>query len=372
MINETAERLKRLIPEIMNKWVERTLHEVKAANLQETLALRNSLPNYLSLLVDALSTTIDRTEARKRFDLSNSTRIGKKHGRERASATEYTMDQMILEYHILRQVICDLLEKEAPLTPVEREIIVCSIEQAVNIAATQFSDTLRDFQEQLAHTLVHDLRNPLTTVKISAQLLCRQLNDREHLEKVERILQGTQRIDKMVQELLDASLAKATRKKLEFSECNLSWLVRDIAFELNISSTNRIQVEASENCFGFGNANSIRRMIENLATNAIKYGSENTPITFGISQSDEWIFLKVHNFGHPIFKEEQPLLFEKFNRGSTAVKQAGWGIGLNVVKDIVDAHHGTIKIDSDEINGTTFTVTIPKSKTVFERAKNNN
>ncbi len=69
MSNKTSERLQRLCPKIMELWVERTLEEVKAANLQETLALRNSLPIYLTQLVDALSTTIDRTSARKKSDL---------------------------------------------------------------------------------------------------------------------------------------------------------------------------------------------------------------------------------------------------------------------------------------------------------------
>ena len=113
---------------IMDIWVERTLREIRAAYLQENLALRDSFPVYLTLLVEALSETVDRSQARERVATKNSTRIGKKHGGERAVSTHYTMDQLILEYHILRQVICDELEKEAILSPAEREIIVSSIE----------------------------------------------------------------------------------------------------------------------------------------------------------------------------------------------------------------------------------------------------
>jgi hypothetical protein len=93
------------------------------------MALRNFLPEYflLLLLVDALSTNIDLTAARMNWDKKNSTRVGKKHGEDRAGSRLYTMDQLIIEYHILREVLCDFFEEEEPLTEIELEVIVCSI-----------------------------------------------------------------------------------------------------------------------------------------------------------------------------------------------------------------------------------------------------
>lgn len=364
MKNSTSERLQRLSPQIMEQWQKRTLEEVKAANLQETLALRNSLPIYLSQLVDALSNTIDRTHARKKADLKDSTRIGKKHGMERAIASEYTMDQMILEYHILRQVICDVMEQEEALNPIEREVIVCSVEQAVNDAATQFSDTLRDYQDHLAHTLAHDLRNPLSTVKMSAQTLAKQLSgdNKAHLDKLNRIIHGTERIDRMIQELLDESRIKAIEKKPpEFKECDLDWLVRDIALELNISNGERFRVQSTGKCTGIWNEGFLRRLIENLATNAIKYGQEDALITFSIEQNPEEAILKIHNLGIPIPKEELPTLFEKFSRAKSAEKKVGWGIGLSVVKSMVEVHSGTIEVESEEGKGTVFIIKLPKN-----------
>lgn len=362
MKNSTSERLQRLSPQIMDQWEKRTLEEVKAANLQETLALRNSLPIYLAQLAKALSKNIDRTHARKKADLEDSTRIGKKHGMERAISTEYTMDQMILEYHILRQVICDVLEEEQELTSVEREVIVCSVEQAVNDAATQFSDTLRDFQDHLSHTLAHDLRNPLSTVKMSAQTLAKQLSgDKGHVEKLNRIIHGTERIDRMIQELLDESRIKAIEKKPpEFKEFDLDWLVRDIALELNISNGERFQVQSTGKCIGSWNEGFLRRLIENLATNAIKYGQEDALVTLSIDQNPEEAILKIHNLGNPIPKEEIPELFEKFSRAKSAEKKVGWGIGLSVVKSMVEVHKGTIEVESEEGKGTVFIIKLPK------------
>jgi len=361
MINQTSERLQRLSPEIMELWMERTLDEVKAANLQETLALRDSLPVYLTQLVSALSTTVDRTSARRRADSKESARIGKKHGMDRAVASEYTMDQLILEYHILRQVICDVMEKEALLTPVEREVIVCSIEQAVNDAATQFSDTLRDFQDQLSHTLAHDLRNPLTTLKMSAQMLSKQMTEKEHLKKLERILHSATRIDGMIQELLDESRIKAHERRIDLKECDLDWLVRDVAYELNITHVDRFLVDSGGKCVGLWNEDHLRRVLENLGTNAIKYGSESTPVMLSLSQVEDKAIIKVHNSGLPIPKEEKAALFHKFQRGSTTDNKVGWGIGLSVVKNMVEDLKGSIEIQSEEGEGTTFSITLPKN-----------
>lgn len=347
----------------MDIWVERTLEEVRAANLQETLALKNSLPIYLSQLVDALSNSIDRTTARKKADLKDSTRIGKKHGRERATAHAYTMDQMILEYHILRQVICDVMEEEELLTPIEREVIVCSVEQAVNDAATQFSDTTRDFQDHLSHTLAHDLRNPLTTVKATAQLMKLLLTDPDHIKNISRIIKAADRIDDMIQELLDESRIKASdREDIEFKDCDLDWLVRDIAEEQNISHKGRFQVQSSGKCVGKWNENYLRRLTENLTTNAIKYGDDKKSVTLTVTQDSTEAVLKVHNFGNPIPENQHANLFTKFKRLSSSETKIGWGIGLAVVKGMVDAHNGTIQVESSQSTGTTFIIKLPKHR----------
>lgn len=361
MKNKTSDRLQKLSAQIMDQWEERTLEEVKAANLQETLALRNSLPIYLTQLVNALSETVDRTHARKIVDSEDSARIGRKHGMERAISPDYTMDQMILEYHILRQVIFDVLEQDEDLSPIDREVIVSSIEQAVNDAATQFSDTLREYQDHLSHTLAHDLRNPLSTIKISAQSLAKQLSsDKSHMDKLNRIIHNTERIDGMIQEILDESRIEAIKRHPEFKDCDLDWLFRDIALEFNISHPDRFQVHSQGKSKGKWNEGLIRRLIENLATNAIKYGQKDAPITLSVVDEAETVTLSVHNLGSPIPKESLSSLFDKFSRGKSAQKKVGWGLGLSVVKSMVEIHKGTIEVESEESKGTIFTIKLPK------------
>jgi len=144
MSNQASDRLKQHAPKIMRMWEERARDEVGASMHQDSLVLQNSLPLYLNQLVDELSTTIDSTSTQIPTDKVKSTQFGKQHGHDRAGFADYSMTQLIFEYHILRQVIFQVLEEEEPLGVGERDIIIGSIEQAVNDAATQFSQTLQD------------------------------------------------------------------------------------------------------------------------------------------------------------------------------------------------------------------------------------
>ena len=115
MSNQASDRLQQNVEKIMGMWEKRARDEVDASMHQDSLVLQNSLPLYLNQLVDELSNRIDRTPARITADEVESTRIGKQHGHERAGYADYSMSQLIFEYHILRQVIFQVLEEEAPL-----------------------------------------------------------------------------------------------------------------------------------------------------------------------------------------------------------------------------------------------------------------
>lgn len=362
MPNQTAHRLKKNIDKILSIWEERVNEEVVAAHHQGTVALRDSLPEYLLQLVDALSNTIDRTSARMRSDKVNSTRIGKRHGEDRAGSRNYTIDQLITEYHILRQVLCDVMEEEAPLTEVEREVIVCSIEQAVNDAATEYSDTLKGVKEKMTSALTHDLRNPLTSTKISAQLILRKLSaDDSSVSKLKLIISNMDRLDQMIMGLLDASRLEAGQSMpVETKLCDLDLIIRQVTDELSLSYPDCFKVQSEGKCQGYWDENGLRRLVENLITNAIKYGEENTAISVSLSQNKSSIELSIHNFGKPIPSEEVPNLFEQYRRLRSSQDKPGWGLGLTMVKGMVDAHKGSISVESEKNKGTTFIIKLPK------------
>jgi signal transduction histidine kinase len=361
MVNKTALRLKKNIDKILTIWEERVNIELPAAIHQETYALRNSLPEYLLLMVDALSNGTDRTAVRKRSDKTDS-RIGRKHGEERAGSKDYTIDQLISEYHILRQVLCDVLEEEVPLTDIEREVIICSIEQAVNDAATEFTDTIKGFKQKIAMTLTHDLRTPLTSIKISAELLLRKLkSDELYSRKLDVILNNMNRLDVMITDLLNVSRLEAGESMpVEFNLCDLDLIVRQTIDELSLSFSDSFNVQSHGKCQGYWDEGGLRRVIENLVTNAIKYGDETKGVTVSLVQDKNSVELSVQNFGEPIRPENIDNLFEQYRRLKASADKPGWGIGLSMVKGMVEAHNGSISVKSSNEKGTTFMVKLPK------------
>ena len=362
MSKPASDRLRQNAERIMEMWEKRARDEVYASMHQNSLVLQDSLPKYLEQLVDELSTQIKRTPTRIARDERESTRIGKLHGHERAGYADYSMSQLIFEYHILRQVIFQVLEEEAPLGVRERDIIIGSIEQAVNDAATQFSETLRDIQELFMVTLTHDLRGPINVVKMGTQLTLRRLERGDsHIDVAVRMLGAITRLDSMIQNLLDASRLRAGQSlKLEFEECDLDKLVFEVVEDLNFAYGERFVVVSDSEINSYCSPKEIRRVIENLAINAVKYGEPKTPITLTLQQTETQVSLTIHNQGDPIALDAQSILFQQFRRTPSAEEQTGWGLGLFLVKSIIEAHQGTIEVKSAAGEGTSFIIKLPK------------
>jgi signal transduction histidine kinase len=361
MSKPASKRLQQNTNRIMQLWEERARNEVSASMHQDSLVLQDSLPEYLNHLVDALSTKIERTSARTTADKAEGDRIGKKHGRERAGYVDYSITQLILEYHILRQVIFQVLEEEALLDVRERDIIVGSIEQAVNDAATQFSQTLREIQELFMVTLTHDLRNPINVVKMGTQLMLRRFERGDtHFDVTARMLNAIDRLDSMIHNLLDASRLRAGQTlKLTFETCDLRQLAQEVLEDLNFAYDDRFVLVSKGTVMAHCSRKELRRVIENIATNAVKYGAPNTPITLTLQQTETEINLTIHNEGTPITTEAQSILFQQFRRTISAEDQTGWGLGLFLAKSLTEAHQGTIEVVSEESKGTSFIIKLP-------------
>ena len=362
MPNQACDRLQQNIDRIMVLWEQRSRQEVAASTQQNSLVLQDALPEYLNLLADKLSTTIERTPDRVASDKATCTRISHQHGQERAGSADYSLEQLISEYHILRQVIFQVLESDSPLSVRDRDIIIGSVEQAVNDAASQFSATLRDIQEIFMGTLTHDLRGPITTVKVGSQLiLLRHDRGDSPVAVVSTMLNAVSRMDSMIENLLDVSRLRAGHAlNLQMSRCQLTMLIHEIAADLSFIYGEYFVVDADADISCNCSPKELRRVIENLAINAVKYGACDKPITLSIQQTEDQVTISVHNHGNPIPPAAQSILFQQFRRTADAQEKTGWGLGLFLAKSLTEAHHGTVSVESSESMGTRFIVTLPK------------
>lgn len=355
-------RLRQNIPRVLSEWESRLRHEILSAEHQKSAALIKHIPGFLERLADELSAGRNSSILTASTSRQKGKEEAQEQGTERANISQYALHEVILEYHILREVIFNVLEAQNPLLPIERDIILNSIDRSVNDTASQFVKSVQSFQEIFLLGLVHDLRGPANNISMAAQLIMRdQRGNVEGMTKLASvIIEGAGRIDRMTTDILDASKAQAggVISQLHF----LEFAPRDhIENVIRNMKTDRVKLEApSSNSLVKWSSNALQRIIENLVGNALKFGNPGSPVIVRMEETPEWITIAVHNEGSSIPIENRAKLFDKFSRGSGQHTKQGWGIGLVLVKGLVDAHHGTIEIESEEGKGTTFVVGLPR------------
>ena len=256
--------------------------------------------------------------------------------------------------------ISDLKAKE-----LELESAVKDLEDSKNKLLTTVSELEqeRDLRERFVATLTHDLRTPLTAAKMSAQLVRRKAPENEVLQKLaSKIADNMDRADEMIRDLLDANLIRAGQTlPLEIVAFNLNEAVEETVAELSTVHGDRFVLTANQAISGHWSESGIRRILENLCGNAIKYGDSQRPVHVSLAAQLDWVTIDVRNEGPLIPVEDQANLFQPFHRTSSAKSggQKGWGLGLTLVKGIAEAHGGKVSVSSLVAHGTTFTVSLP-------------
>jgi signal transduction histidine kinase len=351
-----------LSEEILTSWEARVRAGVNSANCLLRPALRSSLSRFLDLLGDAL------IEEKSRGMLGLAKDLVQVHARERAKMTTYSAAQMVQELQILREIVTAKLENALHLSPKEYSTIQKTFDQAIQESLMEYFLMHASLREQFVATLTHDLRSPLAAVRMTAQVsekIARSLEDQEKGHKLvelqQKIVNALIRADRMIQELLDASVLRVGEKiPIHLSRCELLSLVQDALQDVNERAKARIEV-LGESVEGNWDAEGLKRSIGNLIANAVKYGDAERPILVRVLKTDAGALVSVHNEGNPISEEDQKMLFQSFHRGRSAIEsgQKGWGIGLALAKAVVEALGGSIHVESSAAAGTTFIAELP-------------
>lgn len=222
----------------------------------------------------------------------------------------------------------------------------------------------RSLREVFVSLLTHDLKTPLSAALMSAQLITRKSDDSEACQTLaSRIIDNIKRADQMIENLLDANRIRSGEKlPLKLEQFDMSELIKMTLLEMSTIHGDRFIFKSKERITGKWDRKGVRRIIENLCSNAIKYGDPLAPINLSVTQTEINVSLKVMNRGHLIPFEDQQKLFQQFQRGEEAKKsgQKGWGIGLTLVQGVAEAHGGNVAVESTLDAGTIFTVVLPK------------
>lgn len=350
---------------ILTLWEQRLRQEVPAAAGELHPILIDTLPSLLRQIAEALSSKHPRRTA------TEGSTLAEEHGGERVRVTRFRLEDLIVEYKLLREVLFAVLEEKEPLSPEERNTLNASVDQAITKACTAYTLVQEGLREQLFATLAHDLRGPLSAARVNAGLILRKPSGDQVPRWAARIADGIDRADRMVQNLLDAMRVQVGgRLSLELEECDLVDVVRQAIENQQAEHGERFVLVAPEPVRGYFAPEPLRRAVENLASNAVKYGTSSRPITITVRQTHERAFILVHNHGGHIPVEQQEMLFRAFVRLPEAESggKRGWGLGLTQVRGAAEAHGGSIAVDSLPERGTSFTIDIPKDARPFQKS----
>gem|GEM_PF-1300633 len=222
---------------------------------------------------------------------------------------------------------------------------------------------LEKLRQEWTSVVAHDLRQPATVIHTYASLLARSDLDEKSRERVQHILTSTRHLERMIQDLLDASLLEARHLKLEYRPTSLEVLCATLSEKLAGEIQNRpvrllvegepypVEVDPSR----------IEQLAINLLSNAIKYGYRDSPIEIRLVYTEDWVEMSITNHGEGIPPQQIPTLFDRFSGGTRA--RGSVGLGLYIARGIAEAHGGRIWARSVPGKTTTFYVRLPRHRT---------
>lgn len=215
----------------------------------------------------------------------------------------------------------------------------------------------------------HELRTPMASIYGFTDLLIKrdydQTQTREILQNVYR--QAT-RMTKLINDLLDLSRIEA-KGKLEFKPkpININQLIRSAFDEFKVNCENRVVniMPADDNLAVLGEFDKLTQVLINLLSNANKYSEEDKEIIVDTLQQEtgtaHYVGIRVTDFGTGISKNDLDKLFDPFFRSAQTIKIPGTGLGMSIVKQIVEFHGGKVDVDSELGVGTRVTIWIPQA-----------
>ena len=255
------------------------------------------------------------------------------------------------------ETIDEMMELNNELASLQRELA----RQNVTL------ERLNQQKNQLLGMVAHDLRNPLGVVAGYARTMMEGLagpTTERQQRFLERIARTSEHMLRMVDDLVDLSSIESGRVELERRELDLAAMLADavalnrvlaerkgIAIELDVTGTLTVTADGGK----------LRQVVDNLLSNAVKYSHEDTTVRVEARVTDPVVQVSVEDQGQGIPEAELARLFEPFGR--TSVKgtagEKSTGLGLAIVKRILEAHDGTIEVQSEVGVGSTFRFTLP-------------
>ena len=362
-MKKTAELLRENKLGLLDIWETEVKKEVPASRKANSIALYDHLPNIINDIADIMERHqhIEHIDGDQTFKeiIHNS----EQHGRHRSATQLYTADQVVHEYFIFHRTLSDFLIRKDSYNPKIARLLDQIIQTSILKSIASFAQSIQEMQEKLIGTLAHDIRNPLSAAQMALGMMEDEDDDQWKDKLLSASIRSVHKALSLIEGLMDGIAVKAGEGMLmTFEEVDLLTDIKWIVAEAREVYKNEIVFECEEpQILGVFDNVAVRRLLENLIGNAVKYGYPSQPITLNLINKKDELELTVHNHGEPISEQKQESIFNflaKDSEQTTARKS--WGMGLALAQMVVNAHGGKISLESDATKGTTFKIILLK------------
>ena len=225
---------------------------------------------------------------------------------------------------------------------------------------------LESRRDEFLSVASHELKTPVTAIKGMTELLLRMAGKRDASERELRALntvnQQVDRMTRLVNDMLDVSRIAAGKLVVSLEAIDLCALLSEVVEqEQFVHTTHTLTLEPCAPCIVRGNHDRLQQVVLNLLANAVQHSPLGSAICIMLHQDADQVTVSVRDTGVGISKEKQAHLFERFYQAQENPAR-GLGLGLYIVKEIIEQHHGRIWVESESGYGSTFSFSLPKEK----------
>lgn len=218
-------------------------------------------------------------------------------------------------------------------------------------------------EKQFTSDMSHELRTPVSVILSQCELALEDEQDEEeYKEAIELIQRQGNKMSEMINDMLQMTRMEQRKDHIQLKEMNLSELCDDVCKDMQLLKEQNINLsyDICQNIFIDGNTELMRRLLMNLIHNAYRYGKENGHIHVTLQQNTEEVKLSVQDDGMGIPQEKIPFIWKRFYQIDSSRSVKGSGLGLAMVEEIAQLHHGYMEVESEVNVGSDFILHIPK------------
>lgn len=227
---------------------------------------------------------------------------------------------------------------------------------------------LSHLRSEFVSNVTHELKTPLTSIHLFAEsvLLDRLNTESGKKEYLQIILNETERLKRIINNILDFSKKEGGKIEYKTEKVNVTYLISSALKDLNywlVEKNFSVQTKLEENVIITADHDALKQVVINLLDNAIKYSGDNKEIHVRLVSDKDRIRIEFEDKGIGIPADQLEVIFEKFYRVNETMKDgvSGTGLGLTVVKEIIEAHHGELLVESKLNQGSIFTILLKRS-----------